>query len=205
MLTLDTTPDVQPLPRTTYVDVCVVEDNPWRHLFESGTAGATTTLFCAERLSNGAPYQFLRLENGAKRSAHSHKQDLDSLITLLRPSIAQVAAAFGVSRQRIYDWRSGAGMSPQNAEQMSALLAAAGLLSAQSAVPLSQLGDKSLGNGRTFWTEIASGTSPVDAAAALLKILERDERERSALRRALAGRKVVKDAGDILLSQHLAE
>ena len=205
MLILDSAATVQPLPIAPYVDVCVVEDNPWRKLFQSGTAGATTELFCVERLINGAPYQFLRLEGRAHSNAVVPHNDIDALIALMSPSMSQLAAAFGVSRQRIYDWRNGAGMSPANLDQMRALLTAARMLSQKSSVPLSQIGARKLSNGKSFWTEIASGTHPVDAAASVAKIIERDESERSALRHSLANHKVARLDDTPMFSPHLSE
>lgn len=202
---IDNTATIQPLPRANYVDVCVVEDNPWRTLFHTGTAGTTTGYFCAERLNNGAPYQFVKLSGKTRALGSLPQNDIEALISLMKPSMSQLAAAFGVSRQRIYDWRNGAGMSVQNTEQMSALLTAARMLSERSAAPLSHIANRKLSSGKSFWNAIASGVPPIDAATSALKIVERDESERNALKRSLASRKVARTKEPSLFSAHLSE
>lgn len=205
MLAIDNTANVQPLPRVNYVDVCTVEDNPWRSLFHSGTAGATSDLFCVERLSNGASYQFLRLECRSAQNTSAPESDIDTLIALLKPSMSQLASAFGVSRQRVYDWRGGAGMSRENQEQMSALLTAARMLSERHSSPQARIANRKLSGGKSFWDAIASGMSPQDAATSVLRVIERDENERSALKHSLASRKFVAVKEEPLFAAHLSE
>lgn len=206
MLTaIDNTPVAQPLPSASYVNVCVAEDNPWRKLFYSGTAGTTTAYFCTERLNNGAPYQFVKLASKIREVPAPLQNDIETLIALMKPSMSQLAIAFGVSRQRIYDWRNGAGMSPTNVEQMSALLTAARTLSERSSVPLSQVTNRKLSGGMSFWDAISSGMLPTDAAVALLKIIDRDESERNALKRSLASRDITRAKEPPQFSSHLSE
>lgn len=198
------TATVQPLPRAAYVDQCVVEDNPWRPLFHTGTAGTTTEFFCAERLANGATYQFVKLASGTSASPSVAHHDLDTIIDLMKPSMSQLAAALGVSRQRIYDWRNGEGMSATNSERMSSLLTAARILSERSSIP-SRVANRKLSGGNTFWDALAAGISPSDAAASVVKLLDRDESERSALKRSLARHAAVRVKEPSLFSAHLSE
>lgn len=204
LIAIDNTSTVQPLPRADYVDICVVEENPWRKVFHAGTAGTATEYFCAERLVNGAPYQFVKLADKTHVRASSPQSDIETVIALTKPSMSQLAAAFGVSRQRIYDWRSGAGMSSGNAERMSELLTAVRVISDHSATP-GHAASRKTGNGKSFWEAVASGVSPMAAATAAIKILERDEMERQALKRSLASRKVSRNKESPLFSSHLSE
>ena len=202
---VDHTATFQPLPSASYVDECVVEENPWRTLFHSGTAGTTTDYFCVERLNSGAPYQFVKLSGKARALVALPQNDIEVLISLMKPSMSQLAAAFGVSRQRIYDWRNGAGMSPVNAEQLSALLAGARVLSEGCPGQLCQTANRKLGDGKTYWGAVASGSSPVDVAKNALRIIERDASERNALKRSLASRKFSRSEDPPLFSAHLSE
>jgi len=187
--------------RAPYVEECVVEDNPWRRIFRAGTAGSTTEYYCAERLSAGAPYQFFRLAEKPIRAPASAEADIETIIRLLKPSMAQLAAAFNVSRQRIYDWRHGDGMASDKQQRMAEMLAAARMLSDRDPqVP----SGKSVSAAK-FWSSISSGLNPMDAATAALARLERDESERSALKRSLASRRIVRDKDAPLYSAHLTE
>jgi hypothetical protein len=64
MFALDNDIAISPpqLSKNIYVQESRVEENPWRKLFSSGTAGEQTDYYCAERLKSGATYQFLTLE-----------------------------------------------------------------------------------------------------------------------------------------------
>lgn len=206
MLTaIDNTVTVQPLPRALYIDTCVVEDNPWRKLFYTGTAGSTTEDFCATRLSQGAPYQFMRIAPKTNSLAEGSKNDIDAFIALMEPSMSQLAAAFGVSRQRIYDWRKGAGMSSENADRMNALLGVARMLNERASTSLPQVVTRKLKGGKSFWESIASGTDPVEAAEFALSIFEREDREREAIKGSLASRKISHNRERPVFSAHLTE
>ncbi|WP_162406761.1 hypothetical protein [Pseudoxanthomonas jiangsuensis] len=195
---------IPPVPRLHYADVCVAEENPWRKVFHAGTAGTPTENFCAQRLINGATYQLVRLASQTHVIVALPQSDIETLITLMKPSMSQLAAAFGVSRQRIYDWRNGEGMSVANTEQMAALLVAARMLSERSSA-IGKLANRRLVGGNTFWDVIATGVSPVEAANAALRTIERDEDERAALKRSLASRNVAPNKDTPLFSAHLSE
>lgn len=205
MLSTYDTAAVQPLPRANYFEASVVVDNPWRKLFSTGTAGCATEYFCAERLDNGAPYQFVRLAGKQHVVDARYRSDIETLIELMKPSMSQLAACFGVSRQRVYDWRNGEGMSASNVDQMKELLKAVRMLSERSPVPITQAGNRKLVNGNTFWVAVASGTKPTDAANNVLTALERDQKERSALNRSLASRKIARPEEPALYSPYLSE
>lgn len=205
MLTTIDSATIQPLPSVKYFDVCVTEENPWRKIFHTGTAGSATEFFCAERLAHGATYQFIRLARAEQGIAAHPQNDIETLISLMKPSMSQLATAFRVSRQRIYDWRNGKGMSAANLDQMSALLTAARMLNDRSAVPLSQIASRKLSNGKSFWDAISSGMRPADAAANVLEIIDRDQSERNALKRSLAGRTIARTKEPPLFSAYLSE
>lgn len=200
----NTNTNVQPLPSINYFDICVVGDNPWRRLFHTGTAGTTSDRFCAERLSSGATYQFLRLTGKTIVVIHTPQKDINAIIELMKPSMSQLASAFRVSRQRIYDWRNGEGMSEANAELVRNLLGAARTLSERSSNP-DQIANRKVVNGRNFWSSIAAGLSPQEAAEMALKVIEREQDEREAIKRSLASRKVASAKAPSLFSAYLSE
>lgn len=107
MVITDHNIDVKPVIGNFYSETSLAEENPWRLLFHSGTAGVLSNTFCIDRLKSGASYQFLRLNSSAPllKIASTHN-DIDALIEMLKPSMSQIAMAFGVTRQWVYAWKT---------------------------------------------------------------------------------------------------
>jgi hypothetical protein len=199
MLGMDQTASTQPAPFSEQVYESVVEENPWRKLFYSGTAGVTSATFCAERLSNGAPYQFLRLARTdvTQPPATIGQSSVEMIIASLRPSVAQLAAALGVSRQRVYDWRAGEPMSATSADRVALLIEASRLLH-QPVLRDPQILDRKVVGGQSFWLAAADGKNLVELAQGITDFIQRSDRERSALRQSIKQRRSIL-AGDSAL------
>jgi DNA-binding transcriptional regulator YiaG len=149
--------------------------NPWTSMFRSGTAGATTEFYVRSRLGQGAVISF---PNPSLVEVAATKTDVELLIEQLQPSMTQLAAAFGVTRQTIYDWRAGKGVSQENTEQLKRLVTACTTLNRSSVNLPPRAGDRLLPGGKTFWESVASGVAPNQAAEQLIELLKREQKER---------------------------
>ena len=152
--------------------------NPWDSRFKGGTAGETNETYVLSRLKQGAVISFAKTSH---TEAATPKADVELIIEQLQPSMSQLGAAFGVSRQRIYDWRAGEGISPENTEQLKRLVAASTRLNRLNLPP--RAGDRQLPGGKTFWESLASGMPPNEAAERLSELLNREQTERGVLQR----------------------
>jgi hypothetical protein len=103
------------------------------------------------------------------------------------------ARFLGVSRQSLYNWRSGSEIKSHNIVKVENLRRAADVL-ATSEAPLSrlQIGRK-LPGGKTLLELIANGEDGADAAHSLVSMLNRETEQRKALNARFAGRKPISD------------
>jgi transcriptional regulator with XRE-family HTH domain len=156
--------------------------SPWRLSFSHGTAGALDEKYVIARLKQGARFALPGLSQVV--SIASDKDDLELLIEHLQPSMAQLASAFGVSRQAIYDWRAGKRMSVENRQRLTKLSAACARLNKVLGGFPPRVGERQLPGGQSFWELIASGIPPQDAAERLIILLKRETSERQIMRQA---------------------
>ena len=155
--------------------------NPWDLRFKGGTAGETNKIYVLSRLKQGAIISFAKTSHS---EVATPKTDVELIIGQLQPSMSQLGAAFGVTRQTIYDWRAGKGISPENTEQLKRLVAASTRLNRENLPP--RAGDRQLPGGKTFWESLASGMTPNDAVERLSALLDRERKERGVLLRIRA-------------------
>jgi hypothetical protein len=206
MVITDHNIDVKPVISNFYSETSRAEDNPWRLLFHSGTAGVLSNTFCIDRLKSGASYQFLRLNSNAPllKIASTHN-DIDTLIEILKPSMSQIAIAFGVTRQWVYAWKNGRNMSPIQSDRMGNILAAANYIYESIPTLVHKAADRKLIDGRSFWEAVGSGVKPHDAANKLVLRIKREDKEREAIKRSLAGRSSKRDKQAPLFSARMDE
>ena len=131
--------------------------------------------------------------------------DFETIIRLLGPTMPQLAAAFGVSRQCVHEWRNGQNISVTNAGQINELLTAARIIEEVFPNPPSRATQRKLLHGKCFWDAIANGTSPIVATNELLRRLKREDVERKALMNSLSMRKTVRTDEVPLFSEKFAE
>ena len=131
--------------------------------------------------------------------------DIDKIISLLGPAMPQLAAAFGVSRHCVQEWRNGQNISATDAGQIRTLLTAARIIEEVFPNPPFRATQRKLLDGKSFWDAIANGTSPILAANELLRRLKREDVERMALRNSLPMRKTVRSDEVPLFSEKWAD
>jgi transcriptional regulator with XRE-family HTH domain len=161
----------------------------------TGTLSLTTVPCLRERLGTSnwnfrvkdAEYP-IRETNRYLPVANTPGQNLAQIREVLRPSITELANLFGVSRQAIYDWQAGKGISNDHAEKLEMLAKAATIL-APAGIPVSQLLRRKLPGGRTLFEIVKEGDSAELAALKLLDMAKRDIQQRQRLEARLSGRK----------------
>ena len=121
-------------------------------------------------------------------TSNDPSQNLTQIQKVFHLSITELAKLFGVSRQAIYDWRAGKGVSSEHTEKLSALAKAATIL-VDTSVPISQLLRRKLAGGKTLFEIVKDGGSAELAALKLLDLAKRDIEQRQRLESRLGARK----------------
>jgi transcriptional regulator with XRE-family HTH domain len=152
--------------------------------FLVGTGGACTLHYIAERDAKGYRLPTIEWkrcrENESRAPAASRAaQALATIRATLPFSVAELARAFGVSRQAVYLWQRGEPISADHESRLVALAAAAPALASAADRALLR---RPIEQGRTFLELVARGANPATLMAQLTSIerTEREERERLA-------------------------
>lgn len=172
-----------------------------------GTGGQATASYFANKGSRG--YAIVKCCDDGYALKVPQKPtlavDLALIRECLKPSIAELAKAFDVSRQAVYDWQSGKSVSEKNAERIRELAAACKLLASADVGSGSQLIRRKVRDNKNLLQLIASDFSGESAANALISILRTEASQRESARAYLAKRA----AGPLDLSEaglpHLRE
>ncbi len=155
-----------------------------------GTGGAQTAEFYRQRGDKG--YGFALYVATAPIADLDHvrtpSENLEHVRTVLKPSVTDLAAALGVSRQAIYDWQAGKSIAPQNAARLADLAAAADVLSSEKLTVTAQLLRRPIAHGKRFFDLVRDGGCAEDAARQLAQTARREFAQRQALSERLSGR-----------------
>jgi transcriptional regulator with XRE-family HTH domain len=168
----------------------------------TGTLSLTTPLCLKERLgTSNWDFQVTATGSGTREKnlacTNSPVQNLAQIRKVFHPSITELANLFGVSRQAIYDWQAGKGVSNEHAEKVEMLAKAAARIAAAE-VPVSQMLRRKLPGGKTLFEIVKDGDSAEVAALKLIDMARRDIEQRRRLEARLSGRKrPLIDRGDI--------
>jgi transcriptional regulator with XRE-family HTH domain len=115
-------------------------------------------------------------------------ENLAQVRKVLHPSITELANLLGVSRQAVYDWLAGKGISSQHEDKVESLAKAASVISA-SGLNVFQPLHRRLPGGKTLFETIRDGGSPESVALDLVRIARRDVEQRQQLDARLSGRR----------------
>jgi transcriptional regulator with XRE-family HTH domain len=120
--------------------------------------------------------------------ARSVTEDLSRIREFFSPSVSDLAATLGVSRQTVYNWQNGEQPKEALAEKLNDLARAADVF-AQSGIQFSStLARRKFANGKTLFQVVETNDSATDAAKLLVRILETEARQRSVLEARFASR-----------------
>lgn len=154
-----------------------------------GTGGEATSNYYRVRGAMG--YRLAQYDVadpfGRKVDQPAPAENLERILSVLGPTTVELARALKVSRQAIYDWRSGASITAENAARLTDLARAADVFAAEGLTTTHQILRRQIA-GRSFFDRVREGESAEDAARLLLKVTRRELEQRRALADRLKGR-----------------
>jgi transcriptional regulator with XRE-family HTH domain len=112
--------------------------------------------------------------------------DLARIKSILKLSTTDLAQTLGVSRQAVYNWKSGSHIKLDNLTKLANLKSAADVFVEARLTVLPEFLDRKLSSGKTFLEHIAGGAEGAGVAAALIKMLSEEASQRRTLDALLA-------------------
>lgn len=156
-----------------------------------GTGGAATAEYYMQRglkgypLAHCVPIEFAEEPIQIRTLA----DDLQHIRAVLKPAVTDLALAFGVSRQAIYDWQAGKPVAAHNAARIEDLARAADVFAAEGLTGSAQLLRRPIISGKPLFHIVRDGGSAEIAAKMLVAFVGRELRQRQSLAGRLEGRK----------------
>lgn len=163
-----------------------------------GTMGVLTPELMAQRevTSNcGLQYRHpVKAAAGAAETAEialqpTPAQDVARIRQVLQPTVLELANLFGVSRQAVYDWQSGAQPSAQIGAKLAQLALAADVFAQAGVAVKTQTLRRKMAGGTSLLDAVLNGGNSVQLAKSLVGTLQRENSQRERLTQQLAGRK----------------
>lgn len=114
--------------------------------------------------------------------------DVAVLRKALGASVNDMAKIFDVSRQAVYTWSKGAGMTPENMAKVDDLVKAAYVFESAKITPNSYMLNRPLLNGKSFVQLVRGAPCSEAMARRLVEVLLREDRQRSEFARRFAHR-----------------
>lgn len=115
-------------------------------------------------------------------------ENLTRIREVLNPAVSDLATAFGVSRQSVYNWLNGAPVAEENEAKLQDLAQAADVLAHEGMTVNVALLKRKFANGRTLMQVAQTGESARDAALLLLQIHKREAAQRERMSARFANR-----------------
>jgi transcriptional regulator with XRE-family HTH domain len=157
--------------------------------FPTGTGGSNNDFaLLKDRLSSGNSHWKPLVPPHAESYARDATECLARIREFFSPSVSDLAATLGVSRQTVYNWQNGELPIEASAEKLSDLARAADIF-AQSDIQFSSaLARRKFANGKTLFQVVESNGSATEAAKLLTRILETEAGQRKVLEARFANR-----------------
>jgi transcriptional regulator with XRE-family HTH domain len=154
----------------------------------AGTGGSNDVSLLKDKLSNGPSYWTSLAQPQSQANVRNVTECVLRIREFFLPSVSDLAATLGVSRQTVYNWQNGEQPKEAQAEKLSDLAKAADVF-AQSHIQFnSALARRKFANGKTLFQVVESSDSAIEAAKLLVRILETEARQRKVLEARLANR-----------------
>lgn len=166
--------------------------------FAVGTGGYSTAEYfisrgekgyaCAKEEPKAVGESVIAVANSADADMlPQHARDIRDIKEFLKPSVAELAKAFGVERQSIYDWQAGKGANADRRAALRELASACSKLAAMNIASGSDILRRKVSDGKSLIQLIATGTSATVAVAKIEMILDTEDREKRLLSAHLGG------------------
>lgn len=138
----------------------------------------------SQRINLVAP----QVEGQPQEHIRTPNQDLIHIREVLKPPISELAQAFGVTRQSVYNWLNGESVSDENAARINDLARAADLMAHAGITTDSTLLKRKNTNDQTLLQVVRAGGSAVNAAHWLVNIHKREAVQRERMRAKFSAR-----------------
>jgi transcriptional regulator with XRE-family HTH domain len=158
--------------------------------FQVGTGGTYTIDYLKERGAKGYPFaHYVASDYLTVHVDRSPVQNLTHISNVLRSSVAELARTFDVSRQAIYDWKSGKTVAPSHASALADLAAACDIFLEEGIDGIPNLARRNIRDGKNMVELFREGHSAEAAAKSLVAVLrvEAAQRQRLAARLSTRG------------------
>lgn len=116
-------------------------------------------------------------------------EDFNHIVNVLNPNISELAKILHVSRQAIYKWKNGEGISDESAQKLHDLARAADVFVKAGIEVNPFMLRRTVSNGQSFLEIVEQGGSALEAAKTLVQIVEIGQRERAFVDERLATKK----------------
>lgn len=116
-------------------------------------------------------------------------QDVARIRHVLKPTVLELANLFGVSRQAVYDWQSGAQPNAPIGARLAQLARAADVFAEAGVAVKTQTLRRKMAGGASLLDAVLNGGDAVQLAQSLVGTLQRENSQRERMAQQLAGRK----------------
>lgn len=137
------------------------------------------------------------------KHARTPAEDIERIREVFSPAISDLAKAFSVSRQAIYNWLKGDQANPEHIASLRELALAADMFS-EAAIPMNgALLKRKIVEGKNLFEFVQAGGSPIDASILIIQIIRRETSQREMLANRFAGRKTtIRSADSDLIAEN---
>jgi DNA-binding XRE family transcriptional regulator len=153
--------------------------------------GETLTEQVYKLRGNGDRFNYHSRDNGDGTKAASLVSpagDIEHIRAVLKASVSDLAHCIGVSRQSMYNWKSGTSVKSHNLSKLAQLKAAADVLLSEDIDGSAHIIERKLPGGKTLLESIADGADGRAVAVNLVNMLRDEAAQQSALNKRLAAR-----------------
>lgn len=154
----------------------------------TGTGGSNDVSLVKDKFQN-RPHYWTQV---AQPRSEIETRDVTECLLRIReffsPSVSDLAATLGVSRQTVYNWQNGEQPKEALAEKLIDLARAADVFAQSNIQFSSALARRKFADGKTLFQVVESNDSATEAAKLLVRILETETRQRKVLEARFANR-----------------
>jgi DNA-binding XRE family transcriptional regulator len=162
----------------------------------TGTGSSNDVSLLKDKLSNGRSYWASIAQPQSQGDVRGVAECLLRIREFFLPSVSDLAATLGVSRQTVYNWQNGEQPKEALTEKLNDLAIAADVFSQSNIQFNSSLARRKFANGKTLFQVVESNGSAAEAAKLLVRILETEARQRKVLEARFTNRPVTAPSND---------
>jgi len=171
-----------PYPTSTWIDPKAYLALTATLVVVFGTGGSCTKEYVSYKKWREAGSSALHNDAPDVTSAAAEiDRDLEHIRSSLKFSLNDIARCVGVSRQTIYNWKSGAEIKAENAVKLERLKETAAIIATANLPPSPLLFQRTLPGGQTLVEAIRAGRDSKEVATTFVAMLNGEARRRAEL------------------------